>query len=99
MTSSHERGINPQGNPGSALHRTGAVYGLAPSTKPDFPRLVGQWNTFEIEAKGPAITVKLNGQPVSSLPNGTRSVKGHIGVQNHHAGSRVQFRNIRIKRL
>jgi choline dehydrogenase-like flavoprotein len=94
-----ERGINPQGNPGSALHRTGAVYGLAPSTKPDFPRLVGQWNTFEIEAKGPAITVKLNGQPVSSLPNGNRSVKGHIGLQNHHAGSRVQFRNIRIKRL
>jgi choline dehydrogenase-like flavoprotein len=94
-----EHGIDPQGNPGSALHRTGAIYGLAPSSKPDFPRLVGQWNTFEIEARGPAITVKLNGQPVSSLPHGNRSLKGHIGLQNHHAGSRAQFRNIRIKRL
>jgi choline dehydrogenase-like flavoprotein len=94
-----ERGIDPQGNPGSALHRTGAVYGLAPSSKPDLPRLVGQWNTFEIEARGPAITVKLNGQLVSSLPNGNRSVKGRIGLQNHHADSRVQFRNLRIKRL
>jgi len=94
-----ERGIDPQGNPGGALHRTGAIYGLAHSSKPDFPQLVGQWNTFEIEARGPAITVKLNGLPVSKLPNGNRSLKGLIGLQNHHTGSRVQFRNIRIKRL
>jgi len=94
-----ERGIDPQGNSGSAMHRTGAVYNLAPSSKPDLPRLIGQWNTFEIEASGPSISVKLNGQPVSHLPNGNRSLKGHIGLQNHHSGSRVQFRNIQIKRL
>jgi len=94
-----ERGIDPKGNSGSAMHRTGAVYNLAPSSKPDLPRLIGQWNTFEIEASGPSISVKLNGQPVSHLPNGNRSLKGHIGLQNHHSGSRVQFRNIQIKRL
>lgn len=94
-----ERAIDPQGNQGSPLHRTGAIYGLAPSSKPDVPRLVGQWNTFEVQANGPAITVKLNGQSVSNLPNGNRSLKGHIGLQNHHAGSRVQFRNIRLKKL
>lgn len=94
-----ERGIDPQGNQGSALHRTGAIYGLAASSKPDQPRLIGQWNAFEIEANGPAITVKFNGQVISKLPNGNRSPKGFIGLQNHHDGSRAQFRNIRIKKL
>ncbi|TMC47364.1 MAG: hypothetical protein E6J26_11445 [Chloroflexi bacterium] len=36
---------------------------------------------------------------MSTLPNGNRPLKGHIGLQNHHPGSRVQFRHIRIKRL
>ncbi len=94
-----ERGIDPQGNPGSASHRTGAVYALTPSSKPDFPRLVGRWNAFEIEANGGTIAVSLNGQPVSRLDNGRRSLKGFIGLQSHHPGSRVQFRNIRIKSL
>jgi hypothetical protein len=94
-----ERGIDPQGNSGSAMHSTGAIYGLAPSNKPHFPLLVGKWNTFEIEAVGSSITTKLNGQIVSNLINGNRSLKGHIGLQSHHPGSRSQFRNIRIKKL
>jgi hypothetical protein len=42
--------------------------------------------------------VTLNGQQVSTLVGGTRALEGHIGLQNHHPGSRVQFRNLRIKR-
>jgi len=41
----------------------------------------------------------LNGQQVSQLTNGNRPLQGFIGLQNHHFGSRVQFRNIRIKTL
>jgi hypothetical protein len=59
---------------------------------------IGRWNPFEIEARGGAITVTLNGQQVSTLVGGTRALEGHIGLQNHHPGSRVQFRNLRIKR-
>jgi len=96
-----DTGKNPDVNPntfGDPLHQTGAVYKLAPATKlASLP--VGQWNAFEIEAKGKDITVKLNGELVSSLKNGNRPLKGHIGLQNHHFGSRVQFRNIRIKTL
>jgi hypothetical protein len=29
----------------------------------------------------------------------SRSSKGYIGLQNHHAGSKVQFRNIRVKSI
>jgi hypothetical protein len=60
---------------------------------------IGQWNAYEIEANGNDIKVTLNGQFVSHLQNGNRSLKGFIGLQNHHVGSKVQFKNIRIKPL
>ena len=94
-----DTGKNPDTNPptfGDPLHQTGAVYKLAPATKlASLP--VGQWNTYEIEVKGKDLKVTLNGQPVSSLKNGNRPLRGHVGLQNHHSGSRVQFRNLRIK--
>jgi choline dehydrogenase-like flavoprotein len=95
-----DRGFNPSTNTvGDPLHQTGAVYTLAPSTK-IMSRPIGEWNTFEIEAKQQKITIKLNGELVSTYTNdGTRPLKGHIGIQNHHTGSLVQFRNIRIKEL
>ena len=83
---------------GDPLYITGAVYKLAPATtlasKP-----LGQWNSYEITAQGSTITVVLNGRQVSQLINANRSPKGYIGLQNHHFGSRVQFRNLRIKTL
>jgi len=94
-----DTGKNPDVNPntfGDPLHITGAVYKLAPATTLA-SRPLGQWNNYEITAQGNAITVVLNGQQVSKLTNGNRPLKGFIGLQNHHPGSRVQFRNIRIK--
>lgn len=89
-----------KGNPlpyGSAFHKTGAIYELAPARKWASKRL-GLWNTYEIEAKGNSISVKLNGELVSEYSGPeARSLKGHIGLQ-YHTG-RVQFRNIRIKEL
>ena len=96
-----DTGKNPDTNPvtfGDPLHQTGAVYTLAASSR-IASRPVGQWNTFDIQAKGSSITVTLNGEVVTNLKKGTRPFKGHIGLQNHHPGSRVQFRNIRIKTL
>jgi choline dehydrogenase-like flavoprotein len=95
-----DRGINPDaGTSNDPLHQTGAIYGIAAAShlasKP-----VGQWNTFEIEARGQEIRVTLNGDLVSQLTgSGSRPTKGHIGLQNHHPGSRVQFRNIQIEQL
>lgn len=96
-----DTGKNPDVTPntfGDALHITGAIYKLAPASSVA-SRPVGQWNSYEITAKGKAITVVLNGQQVSTLTNANRSPKGYIGLQNHHFGSRVQFRNLRIKTL
>lgn len=96
-----DTGKNPDVTPntfGDPLHLTGAVYQLAPAAGLA-SKLVGQWNAYEITAQGSTITVALNGQQVSRLTNANRSPKGYIGLQNHHFGSRVQFRNIRIRIL
>ncbi|PJG57128.1 hypothetical protein CVM73_01590 [Bradyrhizobium forestalis] len=57
-----------------------------------------QWNTFMIEAVGNRIRVTLNDVLVNDFMDPKpRSLRGHIALQNHHDGSKVQFRNIRIK--
>jgi choline dehydrogenase-like flavoprotein len=88
-------GFNPdtkvQNDP---LHKTGAIYKLAPANA---VAPAGQWHTFEIDAEGTTITVKLNGREVSRLTNADRSPRGFIGFQNHHGGSKVQFRRLRIQ--
>lgn len=95
-----DRGYDPNTNTtGSPLHMTGAVYQLSPAIKLA-SRPLGEWNKFEIEAVGPDIKVRLNGESVSYLANPQgRPLKGHIGLQNHHPGSRVQFRNLFVKRM
>ena len=95
-----DMGFDPStGQNHSALHQTGAVYGLAPSSmvasKP-----AGQWNTFEIEARSAFIKVTLNGQVVTdfAIPAGSnRGKEGHIGLQCHTGN--VQFQNISIRSL
>ena len=96
-----DTGKNPDVNPNvfnDPLHQTGAVYKLAAANVlASLP--IGQWNAYEIEANGNDIKVTLNGQLVSHLQNGNRLLKGFIGLQNHHFGSKVQFKNVRIKAL
>jgi len=96
-----DTGKNPDVTPntfGDPLHVTGSVYKLAPATTVASKPL-GQWNSYEITSQGSTITVILNGQQVSQLVGANRSPKGYIGLQNHHFGSRVQFRNLRIRVL
>ncbi len=90
-------GFNPDTNTfHDPLHNTGAIYTLAPSTAAP---AVGQWHTYEIEANGTTITVRLDGQQVSQLINANRSPSGFIGLQNHDGGSLVQFTRLRVKEL
>lgn len=95
-----DRGYDPQaGAFGSPLHRTGAIYRLAPAAALA-SRPLGEWNRFEITALGLDIAVLLNGIPVARLDRDVgRPRSGHIGLQNHHAGSRVRFRNIAYRLL
>ncbi|MFM2041686.1 MAG: hypothetical protein RLY86_262 [Pseudomonadota bacterium] len=92
------RGIAPDGSRDSPLHLTGAVYRLAPALAAAF-HPIGVWNRYRITAIADDITVILNDRAVSRLTGGTRRRSGHIALQAHHVGSRVQFRDILIQGL
>ena len=64
----------------------------------------GGWNTYEIRAVGPRITLKINGTTTVDYtepePPEKIARRGRIGLQIHAGGPlRVEFRNIRIKAL
>ena len=80
---------------------------VTPRTQADKP--VGEWNQFEITARGKTVTVVLNGETVidkANLPD--LPERGPIILQHHGAKrdgkwtsppSLVQFRNISVKEL
>ena len=89
----------------------GSIYGVV-AAKRGFLKKVGEWNFQEVRAIGDHITVILNGEKIveaylsdldpektvsgHKVP-GIRNTKGHIGWLGH--GSRVDWRNIRIKEV
>jgi choline dehydrogenase-like flavoprotein len=94
----HEVQIDDVGAPdGAGIHRTGAIYALQPPTS--FPvKPPGQWNTYLITANGPQVDVTLNGQLVNSYTS-PRQASGYLALQMHDWPSRVQFRNVQVKKL
>ena len=88
---------------------TGSIYDVVParmgSLKP-----AGEWNSMEITARGRRIQVRLNGKSIvdANLATvqdpavlkrhpGLARERGHVGFLGH--GTRVEFRNIRLKQL
>jgi hypothetical protein len=89
--------------------RHGSIYDVFPAI-PEALKPVGQWNQEEITARGSKIKVVLNGKTlvdadVSTVTDpevlkkhpGLQRKSGRIGFLGHN--SRVEFRNIAIKRL
>ncbi len=85
----------------------GSIYGIVPPSK-EALKPAGEWNSYRIIARGPRITVELNGTKVvdANLDNhkdkatehrGMLRKRGHIGLQSHDG--RVEFRNIFVKPL
>jgi hypothetical protein len=87
----------------------GSVYDVIPA-RTGFLRKPGEWNEQEITADGRQITIRLNGATIldANLDTvrepevlkkhpGLARKSGHIGLLGH--GTRVEFRNIRIKVL
>jgi Domain of Unknown Function (DUF1080)/GMC oxidoreductase len=92
-----ESGYDYQNNIyGSPLHKTGAIYNLAPANrgnakKPD------HWNRFRIISTKTEIKTYLNGKLVSSLSPllENKNTEGYICLQFHT--NKIQFRNILIR--
>ncbi|MFA7174011.1 MAG: DUF1080 domain-containing protein [Kiritimatiellia bacterium] len=91
----------------------GSIYGVVPSKrgkKGTFQKKVGEWNFQEVRAVGDHITVILNGEVIvdayldditetmdGKKHPGLHNKKGYIGWLGH--GSKVEWRNIRIKEV
>lgn len=81
---------------------TGAFYGqrepIANAARP-----AGEWNTLEIECRGPRIRATLNGVLVQDMDQtqvpalADRPLCGFLSLQNH--GRNIDFRAIRLKEL
>lgn len=90
--------------------RTGSIYDEIAAGK-DVVKPVGQWNSWEITARGSQVTIVLNGEKIidADLSRETkarqqkgpalaeRPLKGHIGFQN--LNGTITLRNIMIKPL
>ena len=89
----------------------GSIYGVVPAKRGEL-KPVGEWNAEEITVQGRRVTVVLNGVTIidddidlasaGGTPDhrehpGLKNETGHIGFLGH--GSRVEFRNIRIRDL
>ena len=84
----------------------GYFFGVTPS--PAGPRKIkimttpcrvteaGTWNTFEVTAQGPKLTLWANGYVTAVLPDCGQPT-GYLGLEGE--GYRIQFRNLKLKEL
>jgi alpha-L-fucosidase len=86
----------------------GSIYGIKPAER-NHLRPQGEWNVEEVICDGRRVTVNLNGativdadlegaKPIDGHEHpGLERTSGHLGFLGH--GSRVEFRNLRLKEL
>lgn len=56
----------------------------------------GEWTTLEITARGPELTLWVNGGVTARFPN-CGNPKGLVGLEGE--GYRIEFRNLKVKEL
>ncbi len=80
-----------------ASQRTGSLWN-ALAAQPVLRPAPNRWHQLQVTLRGRNLQVAVNGQQVvdGRIPGGKRNT-GRIGLQAH--GSRVRFRNIRVRRL
>lgn len=74
---------------------TGGIVLIAKSPVP-MPKAGGRWNTYEITANGPRLTLKLNGITTVDIED-TKLADGYLALQ--WGSGTVKFRKLEIKRL
>jgi hypothetical protein len=83
-------------------YSSGSLYRyVAPKLNPVNP--AGEWNTVEVECRGPRIRVTINGNHVLDVDQSTmdeiknKPLKGFVCLQSHT--KKVEFRNVGIREL
>jgi hypothetical protein len=75
---------------------TGKVTRVTADARDQRVKPAGEWNVYEVTARGDTLTSWVNGAVVSEL-RGVRVLRGHVGLEAeyHH----VEFRNLKLKEL
>ncbi len=87
LTGGYFFGVTPAG---------GGTRAFKVETKPCRVTAAGEWNTYEVTAQGPKLTLWVNGFVTAELPD-CGLAKGYLGLEGE--GYHIQFRNLRLKQL
>jgi hypothetical protein len=84
-------------------YATGAIVNFAAVPVPNPYKAGGKWNTFEIYAQGPEVTVKLNGVVTARMQNG-KFASGPFSLQFGNGdkdapGGAVKWRKVQVRTL
>jgi hypothetical protein len=79
-------------------YATGSLVNVAAVPVPTIYKAGGHWNVYEIRAKGPEITLKLNGVQTVAANDG-RYPEGRIGLQFNPNSGPIKFRKVRVREL
>lgn len=85
------------------IYATGAIVDFAKVPVPTVHKAGGRWNTYEIEARGRQLTVKLNGVVTASVQN-DKHASGPFALQfgpgvKGATGGPIKWRRVQIKPL
>ncbi|HYE08024.1 MAG TPA: DUF1080 domain-containing protein [Planctomycetota bacterium] len=76
--------------------KSGSLYGIVNLAKAPVPAKT--WYTQEVLAEGEHIVISIDGKVVVDTTHAQRKT-GHVAFQQHHQGSEVKIRNVRIMEL
>lgn len=71
-------------------------FSLAKQVKDMRVKPVGQWNTFEVTARGKTLTLWVNGAVTCEFTD-CGLLQGHVGLEGE--GYRIEFRNLKVRKL
>jgi len=83
-------------------YATGGIPNFARVPVPIIYKAGGKWNTFEIYAKGPEITVKLNGAVTVSMRDSSFAagpIALQFGNRGKEPGGAIKWRKVQIRQL
>ncbi|WP_103501659.1 MULTISPECIES: family 16 glycoside hydrolase [unclassified Streptomyces] len=86
---------------------TGAIYGFQGAdieARDEALNPPGEWNSYEIVVEDERVTVYLNGVLINDFDSAGADPdrdlsSGRVGLQNHHTGSDVWFRDVQVQEL
>jgi hypothetical protein len=102
ITATESYEVNIYDQRGAGLdYGTGGVPGFAKVDQP-YPKAAGRWNTYVITAKGPVITVELNGRQTASIRD-AKFLSGPFALQagshGKEPGGAIKWRKVQVREL